>query len=266
MVEDSAGVEEQIKQQAEIEALNEVLEKRVEARTSELAAANEELEAFSYSVSHDLSPPLRAVAGFTKILQDDHSTKLNDDGKRFLALVRKNTHQMGDLIDDLLAFSRLSRQEISALEVDIEAITQSAWDLLKQSWSGRTIEFKIHDLPRVKADPVLLKQVLVNLLSNAIKFTRDEEKAMIEVGLQESRNNEWVTFYVRDNGVGFNEKYARNLLGVFQRLHRAEEYEGTGVGLAIVQRIIHRHGGSVSATSKPNEGATFLFSLRRFVE
>lgn len=249
------------RQQAEekIHRMNEELESRVARRTTELESANKELEAFSYSVSHDLRAPLRAIDGFSRILLDDCSEELSDEARRLLGRVRHNTRQMGDLIDDLLAFSRLSRHALTKVETSHRDIVDRALIDLREERKDRVISVKIGDLAPSLADPALLKQVYLNLLSNAFKFTRDAESAEIRV---QSEKMEGATVYsVRDNGVGFDSRYDDKLFGVFQRLHRAEDYEGTGVGLAIVQRIVQRHGGRVWAKSDPGKGATFYFTL-----
>ncbi|MGH7831575.1 MAG: sensor histidine kinase, partial [Candidatus Binatia bacterium] len=227
----------------------------------ELQAANKELEAFSYSVSHDLRAPLRAVDGFSRILADEHASLLPDEGQRFLRLVRQNAQQMGVLIDDLLAFSRLSRQPLRKQNVAPADLARQVLEELRREQDGRRVEISIADLPQCQADPALFRQVLVNLLSNALKYTRKREAGRIEIGCEE-KNSETV-YFVKDNGAGFDMRYADKLFGVFQRLHRAEEYEGTGVGLAIVQRIIHRHGGRVWAEAETGKGATFYFTLSK---
>jgi len=235
------------------------VDEEVRKMNAELQAANKELEAFSYSVSHDLRAPLRAMDGFSRILADEHASQLTDEGQRFLRLVRQNAEQMGVLIDDLLAFSRLSRQPLKKQNVAPADLARQALEELERDQDGRRVEISIADTPQCQADPTLLKQVLVNLLSNALKYTRKREVGRIEVGCEE-RNGEAI-YFVKDNGTGFDMRYADKLFGVFQRLHRAEEYEGTGVGLAIVQRIIHRHGGRVWAEAETGKGATFYFTL-----
>ena len=242
-----------------IRRMNEDLEKRVLARTAQLEAANHELEAFSYSVSHDLRAPLRAIDGFSRILSDEYSQELSTDAQHYLERVRENTRTMSSLIDNLLSFSRLSRQPLKKQPIDTTLLVQQCLDVLCESLDGRHIDFSVQTLPACQADPALLKQVYYNLLSNAIKFSSKNPGAAIEVGcLQENHES---IYYVKDNGVGFDMQYAHKLFAVFQRLHRAEDYEGTGVGLAIVQRIIHRHGGRIWALSEPNQGATFCFTL-----
>jgi light-regulated signal transduction histidine kinase (bacteriophytochrome) len=226
---------------------------------AELASANRELEAFSYSVSHDLRAPLRAMDGFSRILLEEYADGLPEDAQRYLRLVRDNATQMGRLIDDLLAFSRLSRQELVRRRVDPAAVARQVMQELAATSDARRVEVQIAELPPTRADPLLLRQVYANLLGNALKFTRDRDPAVIEVGGLECDGE--AVYTVRDNGVGFDMRYADKLFGVFQRLHRAEDYEGTGVGLAIVQRIIHRHGGRVWAESTPGQGATFFFTL-----
>jgi PAS domain S-box-containing protein len=247
------------KQEAEkaIHGLNDELRRRV----AELDASNQELEAFSYSVSHDLRAPLRAIDGFSRILQDDYAEQLPDDGKRFVQVVRKNAQQMGRLIDDLLAFSRLGRQAPKTEPVPLSELADQIIAELQPDCAGRTVEFAIGELGIVQADPALLKQALANLLSNALKFTRKKDVAQVEVGRREDPER-GTAYFVRDNGAGFDMRYADKLFSVFQRLHRPEDYEGTGVGLAIVQRVIHRHGGQVWADAKVGEGATFYFTLR----
>jgi len=236
------------------------LEQEVQQRSAAFEAANKELEAFSYSVSHDLRAPLRAIDGFSRILLEDHIAHLPADAQRYLHAVRNNSQQMGRLIDDLLTFARLSRQPLSKQLVRPADLVQQCVEELRAEQQGRRVEMAIGDLPACQADPALLKQVWLNLISNALKYTRKQEMAFIAVGCQEQDSA--TAYFVRDNGVGFDMRYADKLFGVFQRLHRAEEYAGTGVGLAIVQRIIHRHGGRVWAEAAVNHGATFYFTLQ----
>ncbi len=235
------------------------LEQLVAQRTALLEAANKELEAFSYSVSHDLRAPLRAIDGFSRIVLEDYSPKLDNEGQRLLNIIAGNTQKMGRLIDDLLAFSRLSRQQITFAAVDMAALAETIFSELKNLEKGRKIEFKVGVLPISYGDHSMLYHVLLNLLSNALKFTRPKAKARIEFGGQTAIGE--TVYYVKDNGVGFDMAYADKLFGVFQRLHGTDEFEGTGVGLAIVQRIVVRHGGRVWAESGKNGGATFYFSL-----
>ncbi|HKX27063.1 MAG TPA: PAS domain S-box protein [Blastocatellia bacterium] len=245
----------------QIRRLNEELERRVIERTAQLEAANKELEAFSYSVSHDLRAPLRAMAGFSRILLEDYESVLPEQAQGYLRTVRDNAQQMGHLVDDLLAFSRLGRQPLRKQEVAPADLARQVISDLHDQHEQRDVEISIRDLPVCQADPVLLKQVFVNLLTNALKFTSRREHAVIEVGcLDGSRPNECI-YFVADNGVGFDMRYADKLFGVFQRLHRSEEYEGTGVGLAIVHRIIDRHGGRVWAEAEIDRGTTFYFTL-----
>jgi signal transduction histidine kinase len=244
------------------QAENEIrkLNRDLTQRSLEAEAANKELEAFSYSVSHDLRAPLRAIDGFSRILLDEHfGAKLSDEEQRLLKLVRENAHNMGQLIDDLLAFSRLSRQPLKKQNIEMLELARQVFDELKTQQNGRRIDVAFADLPQCQGDPRLLKQVFVNLLSNALKYTRKRELARIEVGF--ATKNDETAFFVKDNGVGFDMRYADKLFGVFQRLHRAEDYEGTGVGLAIVQRVVHRHGGRVWAEGELDKGATFYFTV-----
>ena len=235
-------------------------EQRSLKATAQLEAANRELDAFSYSVSHDLRAPLRAIDGFSRILLEDHAQQLSEEAVEYLGLVRENTQQMGRLVDDLLTFSRLSRQQVKKQTVAPGRIVQKCIEELRGEQDGRCVEITVGDLPNCEADPSLLKQVWFNLIANAFKYTRKRETAHIEVGCEGDRPEQRV-YFVRDNGVGFDMQYAPKLFGVFQRLHRAEDYEGTGVGLAIVQRIVLHHGGRVWAEAKPDQGATFYFTL-----
>jgi PAS domain S-box-containing protein len=220
---------------------------------------NSELESFSYSVSHDLRAPLRSIHGYTQILMEDYAPNLDREGQRLLNVVVSNAQRMAKLIDDLLDFSRVSRKDIASSRVNTESLVQSIISELRPFEPGRNIEIKLHSLDPCNADPNLLRQVWFNLLSNALKYTRKKEQASIEI-FSESTAAENV-YCVRDNGTGFNMQYADKLFGVFQRLHRQNEFEGTGVGLAIVQRIITRHGGSVWAVGEVDKGASFYFSL-----
>ncbi len=248
------------KNEDEIRRLNEELEERVIERTAQLRAANKELEAFSYSVSHDLRAPLRAIDGFTQILVEDYQSLLGEEGKRVCTVISRETERMGHLIDDLLSFSRLGRKEMSTGHVNMQALAASAFnELTKEKERGR-IDLRLQALPPAVGDEALLRQVWINLLSNAIKFSSKQERAIIEVGCAMDEGDESV-YYVRDNGAGFDMEYMNKLFGVFQRLHSEDEFEGTGVGLAIVQRVIHRHGGRVWAEGQVGAGATFHFSL-----
>jgi light-regulated signal transduction histidine kinase (bacteriophytochrome) len=242
-----------------IRGLNADLERRVLERTAQLEDTVKELEAFSYSVSHDLRAPLRAVNGFSRILLQDYAAQLAPDAQGYLRMVSENAQQMGRLIDDLLAFSRLGRQQLRTQRVLPAEVVHGALDELAPEREGRAVEIVLNELAVCQADPVLLRQVYVNLLSNALKFTRRREVARIEVGWRMLEGE--VTYFVKDNGAGFDMRYADKLFGVFQRLHRAEDYDGTGVGLAIVNRIVHRHGGRVWAEAAPDQGATFFFTL-----
>lgn len=225
----------------------------------QLDEANKELEAFSYSISHDLRSPLRAIDGFSRILLDDYADKLDDEGKRLLNVVRNNTVRMGQLIDDLLNFSRASRLEISFSEIDMERLTHLVVEELQPFVAGRKLQVEIEPLPPFIGDRAMMHQVFVNLLSNAIKFSRYNEAAMIKVG--SSIKGDEAVYFVQDNGAGFDMKYVDKLFGVFQRLHGMDEFEGTGIGLAIVKRVLTRHGGRVWAEGKVGEGATIYFAL-----
>jgi signal transduction histidine kinase len=233
----------------------------VTERTRQLEAANDELGAFSYSVSHDLRAPLRAVNGYTSILLEDFSSSLSAEGLGFLKRVKENGEYMGHLIDDLLAFSRLGRQALRVQPVHTRAIVDRALDKLAPAIEGRQVELVIGDLPDCESDPALLEQVFINLIGNAFKYSRKREGARIEVGASGGAAGESPVYFVKDNGAGFDMQYADKLFGVFQRLHRNQDFEGTGVGLAIVQRIVNRHGGRVWAEGKVNEGAAFYFTL-----
>jgi PAS domain S-box-containing protein len=243
----------------EIRRLNLELEQRVIERTAELEAANKELEAFSYSVSHDLRAPLRHIEGFVEILRSTKAKALDDEGQRHLLTISDSSRQMGKLIDDLLGFSRTTRIELHKVKVSLNDLVQGVMQEMEPDFKDREIEWVISKLPNVEGDPALLRQVFCNLISNAVKYTRKRDYTRIEIG--STRTGAEYIVFVKDNGVGFDPRYAQKLFGVFQRLHRASEFEGTGIGLANVRRIITRHGGRTWAESELDEGATFFFSL-----
>lgn len=243
-------------------ALNEFnlnLEHKVRQRTTQLELANKELETFSYSISHDLRAPLRGIIGFAAMLEEDYSTKLDDEARRITSVIKKNTLKMGRLIDDLLAFSRMGRQDIRKTTISTtEMVNEVIEDLLPEGKDCR-IKWIVHEMPSIKGDANAMRQVWINLVSNAVKYSATKEEPKIEIGSHDME--EEIIFYVKDNGVGFDEKYKDKLFKVFQRLHSAEEFEGTGVGLAIVEKIVSKHDGKVWAEAEENNGACFYFSL-----
>jgi Cu+-exporting ATPase len=243
----------------EVRRLNAELEQRVADRTAQLEAANQELESFSYSVSHDLRAPLRAINGYARLMDEDCGAKLEPEGRRLLDVIHSEAVRMGQLIDDLLQFSRLGRQPLNAEPVEMSELVAAIYQSMKAELGDRQIDFRLDSLPQALGDPTLLRQVWFNLLDNAVKYTRQRERAVIEVtGFARDRE---IVYKVKDNGAGFDMKYVGKLFGVFQRLHDAQEFEGTGVGLALVQRLVVRHGGRVWAEARPGEGATFFFTL-----
>jgi PAS domain S-box-containing protein len=244
----------------EAKRFNAELEKRVSERTAQLRAANEEMEAFSYSVSHDLRAPLRHIMGFVVLLQQDAGPTLSEKNLQHLTTISQSAKLMGKLIDDLLAFSRIRRSEMKKTDVNLDALVKDALGDFQTETKDRKIVWNIHKLPTVRADRALLRMVLVNLISNAVKFTGARAEAKIEIGCVPGGDRETVIF-IRDNGAGFDPLYTHKLFGVFQRLHSQDEFEGTGIGLANVQRIIHRHGGRTWAEGVIDGGATFYFSI-----
>jgi len=242
----------------EIQALNDQLAKRSAA----LEASNKELETFAYSVSHDLRAPLRHMAGFAELLRKSAAASFNEKSQRYMTMILEAANRMGTLIDDLLAFSRISRAEAHNSAVNLEQLVQEAVAEVSQDAKDRKIVWKIDPMPEWYGDRAMLRLALVNLISNAVKFTRTRPQAEIEIGCMEHEEDH-ITLFVRDNGVGFDMKYSNKLFGVFQRLHPQEAFEGTGIGLATVQRIVHRHGGRVWAEGTVNGGATFYFSLSK---
>lgn len=250
-------IAERRRAEKEIKKLNEDLERR----TIELEATNNELEAFSYSVSHDLRNPVLAIGGFSRLLLEKYSSHLDGKGHHYLNIILSSTQNMCQFIDDILVFSHSGHRQIEFSDIDMGELAKALFEELKGITLGRMLRLNLKPLPPARCDRAMIREVLMNLLSNAIKFTRDKETGIIEMsGWIEKNQN---IYYVKDNGTGFDMQNADKLFGVFQRLHNTEEFEGTGVGLALVQRIIHRHGGRVWAVGKVNEGATFFFSFPR---
>jgi light-regulated signal transduction histidine kinase (bacteriophytochrome) len=247
------------KSEDEIKALNRELEQRVAARTADLEATNKELEEFSYSVSHDLRTPIRAIDGFSQILLEGYADKLDEEGIRLLQVVRHNTTHMGKLIDDILQFIRIGHKEIIISEIDMEILAREVIEELRPSFADTKLQYEIEPLPPARGDNAMMRQVFVNLLSNAIKFSLPQVTPKIKMG--GFIKGDKAVYYVKDNGVGFDMQYVDKLFGVFQHLHCTNEFKGTGIGLAIVRRIVTRHGGRVWAEGKVKEGATIYFAL-----
>ena len=267
----SRDITRQKEAEAELLRLKEDLEKRVRERTSELEAANKEMEAFSYSVAHDLRAPLRHIDAYAQVLKGDFAQALNPEMEKYLDRISNSSRNLGRLVDDLLNLAKVGRQDVVRQRTNLRMVVDEVIEELKEDIRERQIEWRIGDLPHVQADSGLVKQVLANLLSNAVKYSRTRTPAIIEIGVQpQSRAREQsaseageTVFFVRDNGVGFNMKYSHKLFGVFQRLHRPEDFEGTGIGLATTARIVQKHGGRIWAEAEPDKGATFYFTLER---
>jgi len=254
-------ITERKRTQQELERLNRELEDRVRSRTAQLEAANKELEAFSYSVSHDLRAPVRHIDGFVKLLEREQPPA-TDKAAHYLSTIASSSHRMASLIDDLLALSRTGRAPLEMRTVQLGSLVDEVIVDLRPDVARRKIEWRVGTLPAVRGDPSLLRVVLQNLLDNAVKYTRDEPATVVEVGALRLDEGD-TAIYVRDNGVGFDMRYADRLFGVFQRLHRAEDFEGTGIGLATARRVIHRHGGRIWGEGQPGRGACFYFTVER---
>jgi light-regulated signal transduction histidine kinase (bacteriophytochrome) len=256
------NIEIEVRKRAEeeIRSLNADLERRVAERTAQLGDANKQLEAFSYSVAHDLKAPLRAVSGFSNALMEDYGSKLDGEARQYLHSIARGAKTMGKLIDDLLAFSRQGLKEMEPSRIDMDEMAKSVFEELRRAAPERKLECRLNSLPSARGDRAMVRQIWVNLLSNAIKFTEPKDYPVIEAGCAETSGDQNI-YYVKDNGAGFDMSYADKLFGIFQRLHSGKDFEGTGVGLAIVRRIVQRHGGRIWAEGRVNEGATFHFTL-----
>jgi PAS domain S-box-containing protein len=259
ILETSNDVTDRRRREQEIEHLN----RELATRSLALEASNKELEAFAYSISHDLRAPLRHMSGFTELLQKSTVSSLNEKSQRYVTMIMEAAKRMGTLIDDLLSFSRIGRAEAHKSMVSLDQLVQEALSEVKQDTSGRNVAWKVGELPILYGDRSMLRLVMVNLISNAVKFTRTRPQAEIEIGCKDDNQQNEAVVFIRDNGVGFDMKYVNKLFGVFQRLHRADAFEGTGIGLATVQRIVHRHGGRAWAEGAVEGGATFYFSLSK---
>jgi PAS domain S-box-containing protein len=255
----SLDITQRKQSERDIQRFASELEERVVERTAQLEAANQELEAFSYSVSHDLRSPLRTVDGFSQAVLEDFGDQLPQEGQRFLHIIREGAQKMAALIDDLLKFSRLGRAAMHLETVDTAAMVLSVVKDFRPEDAESPAQVEVGPLPASHGDPALLRQVWINLISNALKYSRNRDTPVIEIGCDSADGRN--VFFIKDNGTGFDMRYADKLFGVFQRLHRAEDYEGTGVGLALVQRIVHRHGGKVWVTAEPDHGCQFFFTL-----
>jgi light-regulated signal transduction histidine kinase (bacteriophytochrome) len=253
-------VKERKRAEEEVNQLNADLEHRVAHQTAQLRDANQQLEAFSYSIAHDLKAPLRAISGFSTMLMEDYGPKLDGEALRYVRTIGSSVNAMRQLIDDLLEFSRHGFKEMELSGIDMNELVSSVLGELQRATPERQIEWRLQPLPPVHGDRAMIRQVWVNLLSNAIKFSGRTGNAWVEVGCSDTGEQQ-NTYYVKDNGAGFDMKHVDKLFGIFQRLHSAKQFEGTGVGLSIVQRVVQRHGGRVWAEAKVNEGATFHFTL-----
>ena len=244
---------------AALRAVQDSLEQRVLERTAQLNAANADLESFSYSVSHDLRAPLRHISAFSRILSQEYGPKMDQDAQHYLQRIHDGARNMAELVDALLKLGQIGRKELLCVATDLDTLLKEVIAAMQPEFEGRRIDWQIADLPAIECDPGLVKQVFTNLLSNAVKYSRGRELAIIEVGTIEQAGVP--VFFVRDNGAGFDQRYSSKLFGVFERLHRADEFEGTGVGLSTVQRIVKKHGGEIWAKAEVDKGATFFFAL-----